>query len=76
MIRWIALAAVLLALIGGVVWAATVNSGGWCAHDAMRGGCDGGAGDCPPAAGDAPVAGYGAPADRPRAAGGMHHGRH
>lgn len=53
MIKWIALTVVLLVLVGGIVWAATVNDG-QCPMGMMHG-------DCPRVAADCPHAG--APAD-------------
>lgn len=73
MIKWLALAAVLLALIGGVVWTATVNRGHWYAGDAMRGGWHMSAGYCPQTAADGPRACHGVSANRPAAARDMHH---
>lgn len=66
MIKWIALTVVLLVLVGGIVWAATVNDGR-CPMGMMHG-------DCPMVAADCPHA-HGAPADGtatcPRATGEM-----
>lgn len=73
MIKWVALTAVLLVLIGTVVWAASVNGNRGCVGGAMHADCQMDVSECPQTGTDVPAACHDSAPDRaehPRGAAG------